>query len=110
MFTHIIAATLLSTLALGAPAISKRQTSSKITAANGQCLGFTDSTEIANGTPIGGVDCNSNKAISWVFDVNQPSSIRPSGNTDFALDAGTNPSNFGKVHLWQSYPGLYQQT
>lgn len=116
MLASTLLFTLLSTFALGAPAsspadvLAKRQVSSKITANNGQCLGFSGSTDIANGTPIGEVDCGSGNAIEWIFDVDQPSSIVPKGNTGFALDAGSNPGNFGKLKLWQSYPGLSQQT
>ena len=112
MFTTLVAASLLATLALAAPTtIEKRQVSSKITAKNGQCLGYTGSTAIANGTPIGLVDCNSANAVTWVFNSQTSTSISPSGNAGFALDAGSKPgNNFNKLHLWQSYPGLTQQT
>ena len=112
MFTPIVAASLLAALAVAAPAsIEKRQVSSKITANNGQCLGFSGSTTIGDGTPIGLVDCSSSNAVTWVFNTQTPSSISPAGNTGFALDAGSNPgNNFNKLKLWQSYPGLAQQT
>lgn len=115
----MLASTLFATLAvlsstvLGAPtsaSIEKRLVSSKITANNGKCLGFTGTTEISNGTPIGTVDCASDKAIEWVFDVERPSRISPKSNLDFSLDAGSNPANYGKLKLWQNYPGLFQQT
>ena len=109
MISKVVALSLLSSLALAAP-LAKRTTTSKIYANDGQCLGFTGSNDITDGTPVGAVDCNSSAAINWVFDVNQPTSIFPEGSTGWALDAGSDPENFGKVKLWTSYPTLYQQT
>ena len=109
MFKTCIVAALLPLLALGAPTVSKRAVSSVITANNGQCLGFTGSTDLADGTPVGNVDCGSSSVITWTFDVNTPTSLLASGS-NFALDAGSTPGDFGKLKLWQSYPGLYQQT
>ncbi|WOO78987.1 Endo-1,4-beta-xylanase A [Vanrija pseudolonga] len=36
--------------------------------------------------------------------------IRPHSNLNFCVDAGSNPRDGSKVHIWQCYPGLLQQT
>jgi len=109
MFSKVIAVSLLSSLALAAP-LTKRITTGKIYANDGTCLGLTGSTDFADGTPVGSVDCTSAGAISWVFSANQPTSFFPEGTNQYALDAGSDPENFGKLKLWTSYPGLTQQT
>ncbi|ORX33254.1 ricin B lectin domain-containing protein [Kockovaella imperatae] len=112
MLSKVLAATILSGLALAAP-MSKRQNPrhiSKIYASNGQCLGFTESQDLYNGTPVGNVDCNSDAAIEWMFFVGEANHIYPGTNPNFVLDAGSDPHNFGKLHLWQPYENLFQQT
>ena len=110
MLSQLTALSVLATLALAAPLTKRATTTAKIQGNNGQCLGYSGSTSVYDGTPLGGVDCNSESAIQWVFTPQSPSSITPLGHSDFALDAGTNPEDFGKLKLWTSYPGLYQQT
>jgi hypothetical protein len=44
-----------------------------------------------------------------VFDFSQLPTIRPVGHTNLCLDAGSNPTDASRVHLWQCYDGLPQQ-
>ena len=73
---------------------------------NGQCL-HTDSSR-GSGAVIVTRDCNSAGTTRW--DINPGSGSVVVSGTSFALDAGSSPGNNGGVKIWQSYPGLYQQT
>ncbi|KAK8847669.1 hypothetical protein IAR55_005528 [Kwoniella newhampshirensis] len=108
----------LSTLTLASPlpktqALSKRYSGVKIQSyRNGLCLqpigrGMGNSIPIIeNGTPVGTVDCS--YARTW--DINPGSGSVILSGTNFALDAGTGWENNERVKVWQSYPGLFQQT
>jgi hypothetical protein len=49
------------------------------------------------------------QASTW--DISSGSgSVVVSGNSGFALDAGSDPGNNGGLKVWNSYPGLFQQT
>lgn len=60
-----------------------------------------------DGTPVISIDCDD----ASVWNISPGSgSITVAGYEGFALDAGSNPANFGSLKVWTSYPGLYQQT
>ena len=109
MLSTLAALSVLASMTLAHP-LTKRITTGKIYANDGQCLGLTDSQSFYDGTPVGAVDCNSTAAISWVFSFDTTTSIFPEGTDQFAIDAGSDPEDFGKLKLWTSYPSLYQQT
>lgn len=99
-------AALLPGLANASP-VSKRYKNSLIRSfRTGTCLSTQPGTPLQDGTPLTVVDCN--KAVRW--DINPGSGSVIISGTDFALDAGVNPSNNVPAKVWTSYPGLAQQT
>lgn len=104
--------------------LEKRYTGVKIQAnRDGQCLHVFARGGIYNGIPVTSVDCT--VAVTWNISPGSGSVILAQHAPDFALDAGTNPTNGGKLkvsallrrtaggadaQLWTSYPGLPQQT
>ena len=48
--------------------------------------------------------------VGWFITQNQAGSIILAANSSFALDVGTTPGDFTQLKIWQSYPGLMQQT
>lgn len=113
MFSTLL--TLLPLLALTVDAspiqLSKRFTSVRIKSnRNGECLSTVGGREklasVTNGTQVVTVDCR--HATRW--DINPGSGSVVLSGTDFALDAGVNPSNNVKAKVWKSFPGLTQQT
>ncbi|WWD21760.1 hypothetical protein CI109_106247 [Kwoniella shandongensis] len=118
MLSTLIALLSLSSIALSSPVpatqtISKRYTGVKIQSyRNGLCLQPLGRARgnsipiIENGTPVGTVDC----AYARTWDISPGSGSVILSGTNFALDAGTGWDNNEKVKVWQSYPGLFQQT
>ncbi|WVN87628.1 uncharacterized protein L203_102811 [Cryptococcus depauperatus CBS 7841] len=98
---------ILPFLALAAASpIQKRFNGVKIQAGrNGKCLSPV-SANYANGVQVTTVGCD--QAHRW--DINPGSGSVILTGTNFALDAGTGADNNEIVKLWQSYPGLFQQT
>ena len=88
--------------------LQKRYTSVKIVSGrDGKCLAAAPKT--SSGSPVSTVDCGSTAwATQW--DINPGSGSVISSGTNLALDAGSNPGNGGSLKVWDSYPGLYQQT
>lgn len=70
------------------------------------CLTLQGGVQIQNGSPLKVGDCSS--ATRW--DINPGSGSVIVSGTNFALDAGTDPHNNVPAKVWQSYPGLTQQT
>ena len=69
-------------------------------------VGGGDNQEAFSGLKVISTECK--YASTWIM---QPSgSILLANAPTFALDAGENPANFGELKIWQSYPGLMQQT
>jgi len=94
-------------LTLAAP--FERATSQVIAAGrDGLCLSLAGGkgTTPSNGVAVISLPCD--QASLW--DINRGSGSVLISGTGFALDAGTNPGNNGALKVWQSYPGLYQQT
>ncbi|WWC85822.1 uncharacterized protein L201_000689 [Kwoniella dendrophila CBS 6074] len=86
--------------------LDKRYTAVKIQSSrNSLCLS-PEGDAIGNGVRVGTVSCD--KAKTWQINEGSGSIILTGSN--FALDAGTGNDNNEIVKLWQSYPGLYQQT
>ncbi|WWC68223.1 uncharacterized protein I206_102146 [Kwoniella pini CBS 10737] len=85
----------------------KRYSGVKIQAyRNGLCLSPIGRT-LSNGVPVGAVDC----AIARTWNINPGSgSVTLSGYPQWALDAGTGSQNGEGVKIWQSFPGVFQQT
>ena len=110
MLPTVILAALLPALALAAPtSLDKRFNSVYIRAGrDGKCLSLGVTTPVpSNGVEIFTEPCN----VASLWNINEGSgSILLASNPNFALDAGTNPQNNGGLKLWQSYPGLFQQT
>ncbi|TYJ53796.1 hypothetical protein B9479_005556 [Cryptococcus floricola] len=86
--------------------LAKRYTGVKIQSyKDGKCLSPNSDTN-SNGVWVVSVACD--KAKTW--DINPGSgSVKLSG-TNFVLDAGTGKDNNEGVKIWQSYPGVFQQT
>ncbi|EIW71520.1 hypothetical protein TREMEDRAFT_27944 [Tremella mesenterica DSM 1558] len=90
--------------------VYKRYTSQRIQSVSqkGQCLspvGWPNVT-LSNGVQVGSVDCD--QAPGW--DISPGSGSVILSGTNYALDAGTGKDNNEIVKIWQSYPGLFQQT
>jgi hypothetical protein len=80
---------------------------------DGECItpnvAVGDELSINDGTPVVSKICAD--ALTWdVSTLGTSGSIFVHGRPDFALDAGSNPGNNGALKVWQSYPGLSQQT
>ncbi|OCF53999.1 hypothetical protein L486_08506 [Kwoniella mangroviensis CBS 10435] len=108
MFTPVlIFLSILQVISSSPTHLNKRYNGVKIQAfRNGYCLSPID-TNTANGVPVGAVDCS--QARTW--NINPGSgSITLANNPNYALDAGTGNTNGEGVKIWQSYPGLFQQT
>ncbi|WWD16291.1 hypothetical protein CI109_100717 [Kwoniella shandongensis] len=112
-----IALALLPLLAYAAPApLAKRATNQLIYAGRDNlCLsletgsqGNNGASNLSNGLAVVSKPCDQ----ATVWDINSGSGSIFVSNSDsaYALDAGENPGNFGSLKIWQSYPGLYQQT
>jgi len=72
----------------------------------GTCLTLQGGVQIVDGSLLRVGDCST--ATKW--DINPGSGSVIVSGTNFALDAGTNPHNNVPAKVWQSYPGLTQQT
>lgn len=97
---------LLPALALASP-IQKRYTNQLIQSyRTGTCLSLAPGTAAYDGAPL--VVCECSEASQW--DISPGSGSVILSGTDFALDAGENPHDFVGAKIWQSYPGLTQQT
>lgn len=98
--------TILPALALAGP-INKRYTGVGIQSGrNGNCLTLPAGTAPSNGVFLTTGSC----ATATKWDINPGSGSVVITGTNFALDAGTNPSNNVAAKVWTSYPGLSQQT
>ncbi|WVQ64200.1 uncharacterized protein L199_002362 [Kwoniella botswanensis] len=62
--------------------------------------------EWEDGTRVTTVNCTS--AVEW--DINPGSDSILISGTNWALDAGTGDQDTAIIKIWQSYPGLFQQT
>lgn len=107
MYTALLA--LLPLIA--ATPISKRATNQHIfSGRDGRCLTpdvpLNAKSSITSGTPVVSKDCS--QAFAW--DINYGSGSVFVSGTNFALDAGSTPGNNGALKVWQSYPGIFQQT
>ena len=112
MLAYLALTALVPTLVLAAP-LSKRSTYQLIYAGRDNlCLSVEDgintvsSGAVSSGTPVVSMACNE----ASVWDINSGSGSIVVSGTNFALDAGTNPGDKGALKVWQSYPGLSQQT
>ncbi|BEJ13562.1 hypothetical protein CspHIS471_0307360 [Cutaneotrichosporon sp. HIS471] len=63
--------------------------------------------KFANGTPVQVYQCNGTPAQAFTL-VRGNQQIKVAG-TNFCLDAGSNPANGSKLHLWTCYSGVPQQ-
>jgi len=99
-------AALIPALAHAGP-INKRYVGQKIKSfRTGTCLSLPYNVAPTNGVELVVTDCDS--ATPW--DINPGSgSITISGDS-FALDAGIDPHNNVQAKIWESYPGITQQT
>ncbi|WWC86611.1 uncharacterized protein L201_001488 [Kwoniella dendrophila CBS 6074] len=87
--------------------LDKRYNGVKIQAfRNGLCLSPIGRA-LSNGVVVGAVECN--QARTWNINPGSGSVILTE-NPNFALDAGTGSQNGEGVKIWQTYPGLFQQT
>ncbi|WWC67408.1 uncharacterized protein I206_101316 [Kwoniella pini CBS 10737] len=88
--------------------LGKRFTSVKIQSHRSlKCLSpIGNPADWADGTTVTSVDCST--AVNW--DVNPGSGSIVISGTKWALDAGTGDQNNAIIKLWDSYPGLFQQT
>jgi hypothetical protein len=89
--------------------LQKRYTQVKIRAGrDGLCLTAAPKTGI--GSQVFSTNCAN--ALTWTINPGSGSVLLGdgSGSPPLALDAGENPGNNGALKVWQSYPGLYQQT
>ncbi|KAH8813540.1 20 kDa protein having G-X-X-X-Q-X-W motif-containing protein [Flagelloscypha sp. PMI_526] len=64
----------------------------------------------ADGTAVQIHDCNGTEAQSFTYPNGGTGAIKLASHPEFCLDAGENPTNGSKVHLWTCYDGLSQQT
>ncbi|RDB27204.1 Endo-1,4-beta-xylanase A [Hypsizygus marmoreus] len=62
----------------------------------------------ANGTPVQIYDCNGTGAQKW--QIQDGSTTVRAGNTNFCLDAGSNPANGIKMKIWTCYKGVAAQS
>ncbi|KAF5362259.1 hypothetical protein D9756_002812 [Leucocoprinus leucothites] len=65
--------------------------------------------KLANGTVVQIYDCNCSNAQDWDFRTSGPTSIKLR-NTNFCLDAGSNPGNGVHMKIWQCFNNLPAQT
>ncbi|ORY27665.1 hypothetical protein BCR39DRAFT_537800 [Naematelia encephala] len=107
LLTMLALLALIPLLAAASP-IQKRGSGQLIQAnRDGLCLSVQgDFKSATSGTPVVSVPCAD--ASLWDIYPGQGSIIMT--GTNLALDAGTSPGDFGALKVWQSYPGLYQQT
>ncbi|RDB27192.1 Endo-1,4-beta-xylanase A [Hypsizygus marmoreus] len=61
----------------------------------------------ANGTPVQIYDCNGTPAQKWV--INRANTKVKLANTNFCLDAGSNPANAVGMKIWTCYDNLPAQ-
>jgi len=107
LFSLVALVPLLGATLTSAKPVEKRYTGVYIVSGrNGQCLHSVPRS--GSGYPITTQDCNFASTIRW--DINPGSGSVLVSGTNYAMDAGSNPGNNGGVKIWQSYPGLYQQT
>ncbi|OXC64430.1 hypothetical protein AYX13_06175 [Cryptococcus neoformans] len=111
MFTTLVALLSIVSLAAASPlpearSLHKRYTHVQIQShRNGECL-VPEGVKWGNGFQVITKPC---EQATW-WDINPGSgSILLSGTT-MALDAGTGTENNEIVKIWESYPGLFQQT
>ncbi|CAD6585778.1 MAG: hypothetical protein TREMPRED_004236 [Tremellales sp. Tagirdzhanova-0007] len=110
MLPSVILFALLPALALAMPSpLGKRFTSRTIRSGrDGKCLSLSVTAPFpSNGAEVFTEPCSA--ASLWDIDEGS-GSILLAAHTGFALDAGSNPQNNGGLKVWQSYPGLFQQT
>lgn len=101
---------LLALPSLAAPSpLSKRFTSVRIRSnRSGLCLSAAPKTGV--GSQVTVVGCDNAWAHQWTINPGSGSVLLGDGSSGLALDAGENPVDGGKLKVWTSYPGLYQQT
>lgn len=103
-----LAALPLLALTAAASPITKRYTGVQIVSGrNGNCLVAAPKTGV--GSAVYTEPCGSSVAAQ-LWDINPGSGSVLLTQSNLALDAGSNPGNFGALKVWTSYPGLYQQT
>ncbi|OCF60256.1 hypothetical protein L486_02936 [Kwoniella mangroviensis CBS 10435] len=104
---HSIIIICLLHLSLATPLI-KRYSSVKIQSYRSlKCLSpVAPPAEWEDGTKVTTVNCTS--AVEW--DINPGSDSILISGTNWALDAGTGDQDNAIIKIWQSYPGLFQQT
>ncbi|KAK6903420.1 hypothetical protein I203_106923 [Kwoniella mangroviensis CBS 8507] len=102
----LIALSLLSLISASPTPIQKRYTGVKIQSyRDGYCL-LPYGPHQYNGVQVKTTQCQ--YAPRW--DINPGSGSVILSGTNFALDAGTGTENGEIVKIWESYPGLFQQT
>ncbi|KAF8513975.1 ricin B lectin domain-containing protein [Gautieria morchelliformis] len=95
-------------LAAAAPSATPPHTSSLIhpNGNNAKCLDVRGNVQ-ANGTPVQIFDCNGTGAQKWV--INSSNTKVQLANTNFCLDAGSNPANFVGMKIWTCFDNLPAQ-
>lgn len=89
--------------------LSKRYTNVRIRSnRSGLCLSAAPKTGV--GSQVTVTSCDDFWAHTWTINPGSGSVLLGDGSSGLALDAGTNPADGGKLKVWTSYPGLYQQT
>lgn len=93
----LIPAVLATPIALDTRDLSKRYTGVKIQAnRDGLCLHAYERTPVYDGTPVQSIDCG----VATTWDINPGSgSVVFHNNPRFALDAGSSPSNGGRLKV-----------
>jgi hypothetical protein len=95
-------------LTANAATVARRDTNVRIQSGrDGKCLDLPQFFHFS-GTPVISASCD--QAATWSIDHGSGSIILSGFDGSFALDAGSNPHDNGALKVWQSYPGLYQQT
>lgn len=111
IFTTLVALLSIASLATASPlpearSLNKRYTRVQIQSnRNGECL-VPEGAKWGNGFQVITKPCY--QATWW--DINPGSGSILLSGTSMALDAGTGTENNEIVKIWQSYPGLFQQT
>ena len=105
--TALVAALLGVSPALAAPHLQKRFDNAYILSyRTNLCLTLPPGIPPSNGAELITGACSS--ASTWEISPGSGSVILK--GTNYALDAGTDPHNNVPAKIWQSYPGLTQQT
>ncbi|KAF8720425.1 hypothetical protein AX14_010980 [Amanita brunnescens Koide BX004] len=99
-------AMLLSTLTSDAPSTTEVGIALHPNGVRGKCLDVQGG-KFVSGTPVQIYDCNDTAAQKWVFD-SCKKTIRLA-DTNFCLDATTDPSNGTKMKIWQCIDNIPAQ-